>query len=937
MTTAGVERQWDRPEIGARLLKTFLMSFEIRYGRERLEALWRERPMPLSLDYLAEPNNWISLDFLELLFDELVRGSGDPDFMTYAGKNIATPEALGFAYYILRGVGSPMLAYRKTVESSPDFNRAGRFEIEQSTPWSMTMTYKSLQRAERNRNSCLGRMANFAAFPTIWGLPRAQVIERQCQVNGADCCRYELSWQNPPPGLWRRWLGAGLGAAASFAVVGLLGRGLPELVVALAAAGFGLGAWRDVRRLAEQKDALLEQTTQGMRQSLMELQERADVIHKANVELDQRVTERTAELSAALERLRQLDALKSEFFANVSHELRTPLTLILAPLDDRLSQTITPEERRLLEGLRRNASRLLRLIDDLLDLSRIDAGQLRLDLASLDMGAMARQLGTLFASAAEARGIKLVVEGLESTTDLWGDSHRLDSALSNLLGNAFKFTPAGGAVTLRVEETDTEVKVTVKDTGPGIAPADLPRIFERYYQAEEGATRRVGGVGIGLALARNLVELHGGRLSVESELGHGAAFTISLRRGKAHISPEVLERRRVQVEGAQARRASDAELEARPGLERGMPALTPKALGTAPVSFDGARRGRVLVVEDNPDVRAMLVDLLSAPFEVMVAPDGTAGLEAVKKLRPDLVLSDVMMPGLSGTQLCQAIKADPVLAATPVILLTARGGTDAAIEGFAAGADEFVEKPFHPRVLVARVQAQLRLRSLSLQVTAQARLAAVGTLAAGVGHEVRNPVNAVLNGVRALQDRPGLDETDQRLLEVIADGAERINVISGALLTHVSPGDGGGLRPVDPRAGLDSTLRLLEHRLVGIEVHRDYSTDAPVVASAAELNQIFVNLLDNGIRSPAKHLWVEVKEAGEKVHIVVADDGPGVPLEIASRLFDPFFTTRSPGEGTGLGLYLSKQSLLRWGGDLRFAPRPGGGTAFTVELPRGTQ
>ncbi len=931
MTADAGTRQWDKPEVGARLLKTFLLSFEKRYGRARLEALWAERPMPLSLEYLAGPNNFVSLDFLELLLDELVRGSGDPDFMGFAASNIATPEALGFAYYILRSVGSPGLAYRKSVEFSPTYNRAGRFEIERESAWSMTLTYKS-GRPERNRNSCIGRMANYAVFPTIWDLPPAQVIELQCQVNGADCCRYELTWQNPKPGTWRRWVGAALGAALAPLAAHFGHFGLLETLASFIALGFGFGGWSDVRRLAAQKEGMLEQSTHAMRQSMDELQERAAEAFRVNVQLDQRVTERTSELSAALDRLRQLDALKSEFFANVSHELRTPLTLILAPLDDRLGHDVPAEERRLLEGLRRNSWRLLRLIDDLLDLSRIDAGQLRLDSAAIDMGAMARQLGVLFASASEARGLQLVVEGLESTHNLFGDSHRLDSALSNLLGNAFKFTPPGGKVTLRVDETPAEVRVTVKDTGPGIAAADLTRIFERYYQADETTGRRVGGVGIGLALARNLVELHGGRLEVASELGQGAAFTIVLPRGEGHIKPEALERRQVLLEGTVARRASDAELEVLPPGERGSRGSTP----LSSLTFDGGRRARVLVVEDNPDVRAMLVDLLSVSFEVLVAADGLAGLASVKRQRPDLVLSDVMMPGLSGTQLCKAIKADPVIAATPVILLTARGGTDAAIEGFASGADEFVEKPFHPRVLVARVQAQLRLRSLSLEVTASARLAAVGTLAAGVGHEVRNPVNVVLNGVRALQGRPGLDESDTQLLAVIAEGAQRINVISGALLTHVSPGDGGGVRPVDPRAGLDSTVRLLQHRLLDVQVHRDYA-DVQVVASASELNQVFMNLIDNALRAPSRNVWLSVKEVGERVQITVADDGPGVPVEIASRLFDPFFTTRTPGEGTGLGLYLSRQSLLRWGGDLRFTARPGGGTSFTAELPRGTR
>ena len=934
-STPALQPRWDAPELGVRTFRTVLLYFERTCGRAKLEEVWKKEALPLPISAVENLAGFVSLAFVERLFDVLLEASGDPDFFSKAGRHSATPEALGFVYYLLRGVASPEQVYQKTVDMGPTYNRVGQFVVEASGPRSLTLAYTSRQ-PERNRNLCETRMGTFASFPHIWGLPDAEVRETQCQVKGASCCRYELKWRARPPTAWRRWTFGLLGAAGGAWLARAAGS--PAwLPLPLGLLGFFWGAWLDLRRLTAEKDLRLGEQTGGLTRSFEELQKRADEIHKANLELDQRVTERTAELSAALERLRQLDALKSEFFANVSHELRTPLTLILAPLDDRLGGSISADERRLLDGLRRNATRLLRLIDDLLDLSRIDAGQLRLDLASVDLGAMARQLAALFASAAEARGLHLVIEGVQSTADVWGDSHRLDSAISNLLGNAFKFTPSGGTVTLRVEETATEVRVVVKDTGPGIAPAELSRIFERYYQAEEGAARRVGGVGIGLALARNLIELHGGRLEVKSELGKGAEFTLTLRRGKDHFDPEVVERRRVQVEGAHTRRASDAELESLTQADRELLENSPRAATVAPAPIFGGRRPRVLVVEDNPDVRAMLVELLSTAFDVLVAVDGTQGLEQVKLQRPDLVLSDVMMPGMSGTALCIAIKADPALASTPVILLTARAGTDAAIEGFAAGADEFVEKPFHPRVLVARVHAQLRLRSMSLELAAQARLAAVGTLAAGVGHEVRNPVNAVLNGVRVLQSREGLDESDRQLLGVIADGAQRINVISGALLTHVSPGDGGGQRPVDPREGLDSSVRLMEHRLAGIGVHRDYQSDACVVASAAELNQIFVNLIDNGIRAPAKNLWLSVKEQGDRVEITVADDGPGVPAEIAPRLFDAFFTTRPPGEGTGLGLYLSKQSLARWGGDLRFSPRPGGGTSFTVVLPRGTR
>lgn len=410
-----------------------------------------------------------------------------------------------------------------------------------------------------------------------------------------------------------------------------------------------------------------------------------------------------------------------------------------------------------------------------------------------------------------------------------------------------------------------------------------------------------------------------------STLGKGSTFTLALPKGRDHFPPGVMERRRSKVAVPEGRRGSDAVEDHGPGPLSSLPA-------EAAVSVDG-RRGRVLVVEDNDELRALLNELLAPSYDVLLAEDGRPALALVKKERPDLVLSDVMMPGMTGTALCVAIKSDAALRHTPVVLLTARSGPEAALEGFAAGADEFVEKPFHPRVLLARVQAQLRLKAMSLQVAASARLAVVGTLAAGVGHEVRNPVNAVLNGVRVLRARPDLDPGDRQLLDIIKDGAERIEHISAALLGHASPGDLGGTRPIEVRVGVEATLRLLEHRFGATSVHRNLG-DGRVVAPAGELNQVFLNLVDNALRCKAQNIWVTIAEDEQKVRLLVEDDGPGIPADVAPRIFDPFFTTREAGEGTGLGLYLARQSVQRWGGQLNVAPRQSGGTRFTVELPR---
>lgn len=640
----------------------------------------------------------------------------------------------------------------------------------------------------------------------------------------------------------------------------------------------------------------------------------------------------SAQLESALEQLQELNRQKTEFFTNISHELRTPLTLILTPVEARLGNgDLEGAELNFFEIIRRNAYRLLRLIDDLLDHARIDAGRFRLRVTTVDLGLLVRHSLAAFQPAATSRGIRLEVQGPESIEGLHGDSHRLEIVLTNLLSNALKFTPDGGSILLDLQVGADEVRLSVTDSGPGISPQDQLRVFDRFFRAEDSEQRSHGGAGIGLSLAKELIELHGGSLSVSSGPELGATFTIRLPLGRAHFRPEILERRKVQLDVTRRRRASDLQLitkEAEPAIPE--PATE---VDEEPIHLEKGRKPRIAVVEDNDEIRALIVGLLTPAFEVSTASDGREGLSLVREEHPDLVISDVMMPRMSGTELCVAIKADPKLQSTPVILLTARSGPEAAIEGYAHGADDFVAKPIHPRVMVARVRAQLRLRAMGLQLASQARLAAVGTLAAGIGHEVRNPVNAVINGARTLLERHQLEPSARKVLEIIEDAGTRIDEISYALLDHAQPAEEDRPRPCDVRVGLDATLRLLQHRSAGVKVHREYASNRSVVGSAAQLNQVFMNLLDNAIRSSAENVWVGVHDDDERLSISIEDDGPGVPREMVQRIFDPFFTTREPGVGTGLGLYLSNQIVLKHGGNLLHAERPGGGAIFKVELP----
>jgi len=633
-------------------------------------------------------------------------------------------------------------------------------------------------------------------------------------------------------------------------------------------------------------------------------------------------------------RIEQVSQLHNQFFANVSHELRTPLTLILAPVELLLLRAETEEKRILLDVVRRNAIRLLQHIDELLDLSRIDVGGLRLNVAPLNLPALAGSIREKVGPTAEARGIDLTVETSSTPADVLGDAHRIESILTNLVANALDHTPAGGKIVVRVSGDHQRAVVEVADNGPGIPGPHLGRIFERFFQAPGVERRRGRGSGIGLALARELAELHGGSLTAESAVGQGTTFSLVLRRGEDHFGPEVVERRRsfVQVDGS-GRRLEDTATVETPPRTRPQPAAPAGRPSRVASAIEGPR-ARILLVEDEEDMRSLLVDLLRPEHEVFPVGDGEAALEMLPEVVPDLVISDVMMPGQSGIDLCRTLKGDPRWCHTPVILLTALAGSETTLEAYALGADDFVTKPFHPQVLLARVTAQLRLRTLSTQLVAQEKVAAVGMLAAGVAHEVRNPLNAVMNAARVLRAQGGVPKPNADLLEVMIDGARRIDAIVSTLDTHARPADEGGVQPYDVREGLDATLALLGFRLGGIEVERRYLTRRHAVGPAGPLNQVLLNMVDNAIRAGAHRIIATVDDTEDGgVRVRIEDDGPGVPRALADKIFDPFFTTRPVGEGTGLGLYLSQQVARQSGGDLRLVTEAPRGAAFELVLP----
>ncbi|MDF7813910.1 ATP-binding protein [Hymenobacter sp. YC55] len=454
---------------------------------------------------------------------------------------------------------------------------------------------------------------------------------------------------------------------------------------------------RHLERQLQQVQALSEQTR---RQEA----ERQQLIRAQNEELESTVQRRTEEIrhqntvlatqkaaiSEQADKLQALDQAKTRFFTNITHEFRTPLTLLLGPAEQILAESQEPATRQHARLVQRSAHRLLRLINQLLDLSKLEAGQLALSFVSDDLVRFVRGLFGSFDSLAQQQQITTAFTTSEAEIVTDFDPDKLEKIVSNLLANAFKFTPRGGHVSLSVQQVKGTparaawIELVVGDTGCGIAAAQQAHLFDRFYQADSSATREQEGTGIGLALAKELVDLHGGTITLVSELGYGTTVTVRLP---------------VRQEAASA------------GTSGRLPLADTAPLQLLPVASP-AEATQVLVIEDNADVRAFLCTTLAAHYRVLEAVHGEEGVALAREQVPDLVLTDVMMPRLDGYGVCQALRADERTSHIPVVMLTAKAGLDSKLEGLHTGADAYLVKPFQTAELLATLANLLRSRHL---------------------------------------------------------------------------------------------------------------------------------------------------------------------------------------------------------------------------------
>jgi PAS domain S-box-containing protein len=415
------------------------------------------------------------------------------------------------------------------------------------------------------------------------------------------------------------------------------------------------------------------------------------------------------------EALAELDRAKTTFFSNVSHEFRTPLTLMMGPLEDLSRRAPEPWVREQIEIVHRNGLRLLKLVNNLLDFSRIEGGRIQPCYRETDLGAATVELASVFRSAVEKAGLGFTVD-CEVPAFAFVDREMWEKIVLNLLSNAFKFTLHGG-ISVRLRRFDSSIELTVEDTGVGIPGSELQHIFERFHRVTGTRARSHEGTGIGLALVHELAKLHGGSVRVESVEGQGSSFIVSLPTGRAHLPPELVG-------------ASTSELPAAIRAE----AYLDEAEGWARVTWNSeaadrpaeseAAAGRVLIVDDNADMCDYLRALLSPQYETAVVTNGAEALAAIEKgTLPDLVLTDVMMPVMDGFELLRSVRQNPRTRTLPIIMLSARAGEEARIEGLQAGADDYVVKPFTARELLARVRSQIALARIRRDAEANVRAA----------------------------------------------------------------------------------------------------------------------------------------------------------------------------------------------------------------------
>jgi signal transduction histidine kinase len=645
------------------------------------------------------------------------------------------------------------------------------------------------------------------------------------------------------------------------------------------------------------------------------------------------------------EALAEIDRAKTAFFSNVSHEFRTPLTLILGLVEDAKARPggLAPED---LDVVHRNGIRLLRLVNSLLDFTRLEAGRLRLSFEPTDLSTLTIQLASAFYSLVERAGMKLIVDCAPLPEPVYVDPSQWEKIVLNLVSNAFKFT-FEGEIEVSLRWRGDHAELAVRDTGTGIPAHELPHIFERFHRVAQARGRSFEGTGIGLALVQELVKLHGGSVAASSVEGQGSTFVVSVPRGTAHLPADQI------VHGHEAAsktaKASPHVLEASlwvPRRDSGQAVGAVKSR-SAPALPQGrpatVDAGRILVVDDNADMREYLSWLLRQHWDVETVCDGLAALASARAHPPDLILSDVMMPGLDGFALLRELRANSSTRTVPVILLSARAGEEAVLEGLDYGADDYLAKPFTTQELLARVRTHLTMARSRNELVSELASANedLDAFSRSVAHDLRGPLYSIDGFSSVLLSEHGamLDPGGKHCLQRVMDATQAMGRMIDDLLMLARVGRGELRRTeVDLSALAQEILGALDRQEPDRRVRVEIMPGLAAQGDSGLLRIALDNLLGNAWKYTSRQAQASIEFGATREQegwvYFVRDNGAGFDMKHAGKLFNAFERLHTLDEfpGTGIGLATVQRIVRKHGGRIWARAAPGEGAAFHFTL-----
>ena len=661
--------------------------------------------------------------------------------------------------------------------------------------------------------------------------------------------------------------------------------------------------------------------------------------------------ETQVELRKAKEAAEAANEAKNQIMANTSHELRTPLHGIINLADlirIGASGPVSPQAVQDLEMIINSASRLNSLVNDILDFSKLQKQQLEIQHKPVDLFQVAENSLALLKPLHREKPIDLQNELTKDLPLVDGDEDRIQQILLNLLGNALKFTESG-EVRLSAVIQDGWIELAVADTGIGIPQDKQERIFDAFEQGDASTERTHGGTGLGLSVAKQLVELHGGRIWLESVVGQGSVFRFTLPCSSAseqERTEPVVSKKVNTTKALPVAVATVPVVEEETGSESNVDLLV-----------DDPSEVTILVVDDEPINRQVLRNQLEmVGYRVEVAIDGLQGLKLLEKLNPQVILLDVMMPRLSGYQTCYRIRQKYSASELPIILLTAKDQPEDTVRGFQHGANDYLTKPFSREELLIRVQFHLKLskatsevyrmmddlRGMQNQLIQSAKLAAVGEMTSGIAHELKTPlagISTILSGVelaKQLHQEIDMDATCSRVNLLV----QRCSAIIDHMRNYSRRTEETHSQTQIINQLLKNTLLLVEPQLkrIGGKLELNLGHDLPfVVGNDIQLEQVFINLCNNACdameQSEERILTIQSMAVGDEVLVRVSDTGTGMRPEVQERIFESFFTTKSSAKGTGLGMSISQNIVEQHKGRILLESTEGKGTSFEVRLP----